>query len=43
MAAENGHMDIIDFLCGAGADVNTKNKNGVSIWDRNIEAYAHIF
>lgn len=43
MAAESGHMDIVDFLCGAGADVNTKNKEEVSIWDQKIEANAHIF
>ena len=31
MAAERGHMDIVRYLVRQKADINIKDKNGVSI------------
>ena len=31
VAAERGHIDIVRYLVGQGADINIKDKNGVII------------
>ena len=33
MAAERGHTKIVDYIVGKGTDIDSQDKNGVSIVD----------